>query len=73
MQHKNKNRAGSEEQYGPSTIEEIVRDFLAHSHSPFAEAYRRRQHAQQAKQRTTAGQGMLFPNTHLCVDMKTLL
>jgi len=69
--------AGSEEQYDPSLIEEIVKDFLEHSNSPFATAYRRQQaeqasRQQQARLQATRTEG-LRPNTELCVDLKTLL
>ncbi len=68
MKQNNFNRVGSEEQYGPRTIEEIVKDFLAHSRSPFAVAYRK----QKARQKATRTEG-LKPNTELSVDLKTLL
>ncbi len=64
----NKNCGGSEKQYDPRLVEEIVEDFLANSNSPFAVAYRARK-AKQVKQK----QQDWHPNTHLCVDLKTLL
>ncbi len=71
--------AGRKNANDPRLIEEIVKDFLANSNSPFAEAYRRqlkheaqqtaRQHAKQHAIRTEG----LHPNTVLCCNLKTLL
>ncbi len=50
-----------------------VLDNYFQSDSPLAEAYRKRQARQTAKQRTTAGPEVYHPNTHLDIDVKTLL
>ncbi len=68
MKKNNFSSAGSEAQYGPRTIEEIVKVFLAHSHSRFVAPYRR----QKAKQATKENQDW-YPDTRLGVDLKTLL
>ncbi len=68
MKKNNFNRVGSEAQYDPRTIEEIVKDFLEHSNSPFAVAYRQ----QKARQKATRTEG-LHPNTMMGVNLKTLL
>lgn len=58
-------RAGSEEQYGPRLVGEILHDYLENSNEPLAVAYR---------ERTTDSEKQGWnPNTHLSVDLKTLL
>ncbi len=69
----NQNCAGSKKTNDPRLVEEIVKDFLANSDSPFAVAYRKRMACQTAKQRTAAGPEVYHPNTMLCIDVKTLL
>ncbi len=74
---KSHTEAGQQKTNDPRLIEEIVRDFLAHSNSPLATAYRRQQQAHtrqqaQTRQQATGTEG-LKPNTELCVDLKTLL
>ncbi len=56
MSYKNKkrNRVGSEVKYGPRPVGEILNDYLENSNEPLAVAYRNH----------------LFPDTHLCVDVK---
>ncbi len=56
MKQTKKNRVGSEEQYGPRPVGEILHNYLKDSNSPLAVAYRDRLH----------------PNTELCVDLKLL-
>ena len=61
----NKTRAGSEVQYGPRKLGEILQDYLEKSNEPLAVAYR---------ERTTDSEKQGWhPNTHLGVDVKTLL
>ena len=61
----NKTRAGSEVQYGPRKLGEILQDYLENSNEPLAVAYR---------ERTTDSEKQGWnPNTHLSVDLKTLL
>jgi len=60
-----KTRAGSEVQYGPRKLGEILQDYLENSNEPLAVAYR---------ERTTDSEKQGWnPNTHLSVDLKTLL
>ena len=60
-----KTRAGSEVQYGPRLVGEILHDYLENSNEPLAVAYR---------ERTTDSEKQGWnPNTHLSVDLKTLL
>lgn len=58
MKNNKKNRVGSEAQYGPRPVGEILHDYLEKSNEPLARAYRARQ---------------FFPNTELCIDLKTIL
>jgi len=61
----NKNAAGPRKKYGPRLAGEILHDYLNNSNEPLAVAYR--EHATEDNH-----QGW-HPNTHLCVDVKTLL
>ena len=58
MTKRHLSRAGSEAQYGPRPVGEILNDCLNKSNSPFATAYR---------ERLLKG---LHPNTEPCVDLK---
>ncbi len=65
MRNKNNSRAGSEVQYGPRLVGEILHDYLENSNEPLAVAYR---------ERTTDSEKQGWnPNTHLNVNLKTLL
>ena len=57
MINNKKNREGSEAQYGPRTVGEILHDFLENSNEPLAVAFRHRK---------------AYANTELCVDLKLL-
>ena len=57
MINNKKNREGSEAQYGPRTVGEILHDFLENSNEPLAVAFRHRK---------------VYANTELCVDLKLL-
>ncbi len=57
MINNKKNRVGSEAQYGPRTVGEILHDFLENSNEPLAVAFRNRK---------------VFPNTEFDVDLKLL-
>ena len=57
MINNKKNRVGSEAQYGPRTVGEILHDFLENSNEPLAVAFRHRK---------------AYANTELCVDLKLL-
>ena len=65
MDKVNKNAAGPRKKYGPRIAGEILHDYLNNSNEPLAVAYR--EHATEDNH-----QGW-HPNTHLCVDVKTLL
>ena len=58
MKNNKKYRVGSEAQYGPRTVGEILHDFLENSNEPLAVAFRHRK---------------AYANTELCVDLKTIL
>lgn len=58
MTKNNTSRVGSEAQYDPRPVGEILNEFLENSDAPLATAYRERQFKD------------LFPNTELCVDLK---
>ena len=63
--NKKRTRVGSEVQYGPRLVGEILHDYLENSNEPLAVAYR---------ERTTESEKQGWhPNTHLSVDLKTLL
>ncbi len=62
-------KAGSQKSSDPRLIEEIVKDYLANSNSPFAVAYRQQQ-AEQAMKLKVHGRRV---NTELCVNLKTRL
>ena len=57
MKNYKKYRVGSEAQYGPRTVGEILHDFLENSNEPLAVAFRHRK---------------AYANTELCVDLKLL-
>lgn len=57
--------AGQKKHYGPRLVGEILHDYLENSNEPLAVAYR---------ERTTDSEKQGWnPNTHLSVDLKTLL
>ncbi len=58
-------RVGSEEQYGPRLVGEILHGYLENSNEPLAVAYR--EHTADVE---TKG---WHPDTHLCVNLKTIL
>ena len=58
-------RVGSEKEYGPRLAGEILHDYLENSNEPMAVAYR--------EQTTKVEEQGWHPNTHLCVNLKTLL
>lgn len=57
MKNNKKYRVGSEAQYGPRTVGEILHDFLENSNEPLIVAFRHRK---------------AYANTELCVDLKLL-
>ena len=64
--NKNKKRnCESSAQHEPRLVGEILHDYLENSNEPMAVAYR--------EQTTKAEEQGWHPNTHLCVDLKTLL
>lgn len=71
MRNKNISRVGSEVQYGPRTAGEILHDYLENSNEPLARAYRERV-ANKEEDETERLFVDIFPDTHLCVDLKLL-
>ena len=65
MKHDKRTRVGSEEQYGPRIVGEILHDYLENSNEPLAVAYR--EHTTESEK-----QGW-HTNTELGCDVKTLL
>ena len=62
---KKNHAAGQKKQYGPRLAGKILHDYLENSNEPLAVAYR---------ERTTESEKQGWhPNTHLSVDLKTLL
>ena len=65
MKHDKRTRVGSEEQYGPRIVGEILHDYLENSNEPLAVAYR--EHTTESEK-----QGW-HTNTELGCDVKTIL
>ncbi len=70
-----KSRAGSEAQYGPRLAGEVLHDYLENSNEPLAVALRN----WKAKGEAAGAEDVdgrlfkdLFPDTHLCVDLKMI-
>lgn len=72
MKHNKRTRVGSEKQYGPRLVGEILHDYLENSNEPFARAYR--EHKAEAEAEGDDDQLFveIYPNTELCVDLKLL-
>ena len=72
MINNKRTRAGSEKQYGPRLVGEILHDYLENSNEPFARAYR--EHKAEAEAEGDNGQLFvdIFPNTELGVDIKLM-
>ena len=72
MINKKRTRAGSEKQYGPRLVGEILHDYLENSNEPFARAFR--EHSAEAEAEREADQLFvdIFPNTELGIDLKLL-
>ena len=72
MINNKRTRAGSEKQYGPRLVGEILHDYLENSNEPFARAYR--EHKAEAEAEGDNGQLFvdIFPNTELGIDLKLL-
>ena len=71
MKKKSISRAGSEEQYGPRLVGEILHDYLENSNEPFAVAYR--EHTAEAEEEDDDRLFLdVYPNTELGVDLKLM-
>ncbi len=72
---KNVIEAGQKKTNDPRLIEEIVKDFLTNSNSPFAVAYRQRNAELNVKKKHDQHRKVYghHQNTELCVDLKTIL
>ena len=71
MKNKKRIRVESEAQYGPRLAGEILHDYLENSNEPLARAYRERV----ANEEDGKAERLfvdIFPDTHLCVDLKLL-
>ena len=72
MVNKKNSRVGSEAQYDPRIVGEILHDYLENSNEPFARAYR-----EQTAEAVEEGESNrlfedIFPNTELGVDLKLM-
>lgn len=72
MKKINKKRVGSEAQYDPRTLGEILHDFFENSNEPLARAYREHV-AKEKKDETSQLFETIFPCTELDVDLKLLM
>ena len=73
MYNKNKkSRVGSEAQYGPRLVEEILHDYLENSNEPLARAYREHKSEAESEFETDQLFKDLYPDTHLDVDLKLI-
>jgi hypothetical protein len=71
MKKNNNPCAGSEKQYGPRLVGEILHDYLENSNEPFARAYR--EHKAEAEEDDDDQLFVnIFPNTELGVDIKLM-
>jgi hypothetical protein len=72
MINNKRTRAGSEKQYGPRLVGEILHDYLENSNEPFARAYR--EHKAEAEAEGDDDQLFvdIHPNTESCVDIKLM-
>ena len=65
-------RVGSEVQYDPRTVGEILHDYLENSNEPLAVAYREHTSETEAVDETDRLFKDFFPDTHLAVDLKMM-
>ena len=65
-------RVGSEAQYDPRTVGEILHDYLENSNEPLAVAYREHTSEAEAEDETDRLFKDFFPDTHLDVDLKLI-
>lgn len=65
-------RAGSEVQYDPRTVGEILHDYLENSNEPLAVAYRERTSETEAVDETERLFREFYPNSELNVDLKLI-
>lgn len=70
MKHNKRTRAGSEKQYGPRLVGEILHDYLENSSEPFARAFR--EHIAEAEREADQLFVDIHPNTELGVDIKLM-
>ena len=72
MVNKKNSRVGSEAQYGPRLVGEILHDYLENSNEPFARAYREQTAEAVAEGETDRLFESFHPDTHLSVDLKLM-
>ncbi len=70
MKKKNNSCAGSEKQYGPRLVGEILHDYLENSNEPFARAFR--EHTAEVEREADQLFVDIHPNTELCIDLKLM-
>ena len=70
MKKINKKRVGSEAQYGPRLLGEILKDYLKHSNEPFARAYRAHKAEVEENHEDDRLFEDIYPHTGLDVDLK---
>lgn len=70
MKHNKRTRAGSEKQYGPRLVGEILHDYLENSNELFARAFR--EHTAEAEREADQLFVDIHPNTESCVDIKLM-
>ena len=70
MKQNKRTRAGSEKQYGPRLVGEILHDYLENSNEPFARAFR--EHTAEAEREADQLFVDIHPNTELCIDLKLM-
>ena len=70
MKNNKRTRVGSEAQYGPRLVGEILHNYLENSNEPLAVAYR--EHKAETEDETGQLFKNLFPDTHLGVDVKLI-
>ena len=70
MKQRKFSREGSEAQYGPRTVGEILHDFFENSNEPLAVAYREHMAKAEAEDEPDRLFRDIFPDTFLDVDLK---
>ena len=72
MKNNKSTRVGSEAQYDPRTVGEILHDYLENSNEPLAVAYREHTSKAEVEDEDDRLFKDFFPDTHLDVDLKLI-